>query len=142
MKLFSESIKEDENMSLKSKCLFGRWILMASKVYRRKNLPRWFDDWLYSLCKIKRQVSYNYKNLFKLVSVATKLINRRVNTTYFVKNHEILLSYFDESETQTPWNHVFSYTCEECILHFGESTTIKINIAIALIEVNWLTTVY
>ena len=87
-KTFSESVKKDDNMSLKNKCLFGGWILMASIR---------FEDWLYSLCKIKRHVSYNYKNLFKLVSVALKLMNCRVNTTYFVKNHEIFLNYFNES---------------------------------------------
>ena len=35
LKTFSKSIKDDENMSLKSKCLFGGWILMAPKVYRK-----------------------------------------------------------------------------------------------------------
>ena len=34
LKTFPKSIKEDENMSLKRKCLIGRWSLMASKVYR------------------------------------------------------------------------------------------------------------
>ena len=59
LKIFSKSIKEDENMNLKNKYLFGGWILMASKVYRMKDLSRRFKDWLYSLSKIKRQVSYN-----------------------------------------------------------------------------------
>ena len=122
-KTFSKSIKEDENMSLKNTYLFARWILMASKVYRRENLSCRFEYWLYCLGKIKRQASYNYRNLFKLMSVAPKLINCRVNTTYFAKNYEILLKYFNESETQTPWKHVFSCTCEDCISYFGEPAT-------------------
>ena len=113
LKTFSKFIKEDENTSLKNKYLIGGWILMASKIYRRENLSYRFEDWLYCLCKIKRQTSYNDRNLFKLMNVAPKLINYRVNTTYFVKNHEILLKYFDELETQTPWKHVFSCTCED-----------------------------
>ena len=35
---FEAIIKDDENMSLKNKCLFGGWILMASKVYRKEDL--------------------------------------------------------------------------------------------------------
>ena len=96
LKTFSE---DGENISLKNKCLFGGWILMASKLYRKHNLPCRFEDWLYRLCKVKRQVSYNYINLFKLMSVAPKLVNCQINATYFVKNHEILLNYFKEPET-------------------------------------------
>ena len=123
LKTFSESIKKDENMSLKNKCLFGGCILMASKVYRKK-LPHSFEDWLYSLCKIKGKVSYNYRNLFKLVSIAPKLINSRVNTTYFVKNHEILLNYFNELATQKPGNHMSSCTCEDCISYLREPASV------------------
>ena len=89
-------------MSLKNKCLFGGWVLMALKAYRKVNLSHKFDDWLYCLCKIKKQTSYNYRNLFKLMSAAPKLINCKINATYFVKNHEILLNYFNDLETQTP----------------------------------------
>ena len=101
LKTFSKSIKEDENMGLKNKTLIGGWILITSKVYRRQNLSCRFEDWLYEECRIKRQTSYNYKNLYKLMSVAPKLMNCRVNVTYLFKNHEILVKYFDE-ETQTP----------------------------------------
>ena len=52
LKNFSKCIKDDENMSLKNKCLFGGWILMASKLYRKENLPYKFEDWLYRLCKV------------------------------------------------------------------------------------------
>ena len=124
LKTFSESIKKDEDMSLKNKYLFGGWILMASKVYRRNNSTYSFKDWLQSLCKIKKQVSYNYRNLFKLVSVAPKLINCRVNTTYFVKDHEILLNYFNKLKTKTPGNHVSSCTCKYCISYFGKPATV------------------
>ena len=36
------------------------------------------------------------------MSAAPKLINCIINATYVVKNHEILLNYFNELETQTP----------------------------------------
>ena len=108
LKTFSKFIKEDENMSLKNKCLISEGILMVSKIYRREILSYGFEDWLYCLCKIKS----NYRNLHKLMNVAPQLNNCRVNTTYFVKNHEILFKYFDESETQTPWKDVFSCTCD------------------------------
>ena len=69
---------------------------MVSKLYRKDNLPYRIEDWLYHLCKVKRQASYNYRNLFKLMSVAPKLINCKINATCFVKNHEIPLNYFKE----------------------------------------------
>ena len=34
-------------MGLKNKCLFGGWILMASKVNGKENLSNRFEDWLY-----------------------------------------------------------------------------------------------
>ena len=124
LKTFLKFIKEDENMGLENKTLIGGWLLMASKVYKRQNLSCRFEDWLYEECKIKRQTSYNYRNLYKLMSVAPKLMNCRVNTTYFFKNHEILFKYFDE-ETQTPWKHAFSCTSEDCVSYFfGEPATV------------------
>ena len=58
--------------------IFGGWIPIVSKVYRRENnLPCWFEDWLYKECKIKKQTSYNFENLHKLMSVALKLMNCR-----------------------------------------------------------------
>ena len=124
LKTFSKSIKDDENVCLKNKFLIDKWVLMASKVYRRQNFPSRFENWLYCLCKIKRQASYNYRNLFKLMSVGLKQMNCRVNTTYFIKNYEILLKYFDELETQTPQKDTFSCACEDCISYFGESITV------------------
>ena len=57
------------------------------------------------------------------MSVAPKLINCKINSTYFIKNHEILLNYFKESKSQTPSKHVFPSTCEDCISSFGEAAT-------------------
>ena len=96
---------------------------MASKVYRRQNLSCRFEDWLYEQCRIKRQTSYNYRNLFKLMSVAPKLMNCRVNVTYFFKNHEILFKHFNE-DIQTPWKHVVYCECEDCISYFGEAAPV------------------
>ena len=76
-------------MSLKSKCLFGGWILTASKVYRKENLSYKFEDWLYCVYTIKKTDSCNYRNFFKLMSAAPKPINCKINATYFVKNHDI-----------------------------------------------------
>ena len=35
LETFSKCIKNDENMRLKNKCLFGGWLLMASKLYKK-----------------------------------------------------------------------------------------------------------
>ena len=111
-------------MSLKNKFLFGGWILMASKVYRKENLSYRFEDWLYCLCKTKRQTSYDFRNIFNLVNAAPKLINCKINAACFVKNHEILLNYFNELETQTPWKHAFSCMHQDCISYFGEPAAV------------------
>ena len=58
-------MKEDENMSLKNKFIFGGWISVAGKTYRRdklikgKNLPERFANWIYRECVIKEQIIYN-----------------------------------------------------------------------------------
>ena len=126
LKTFSKCIKNDENISLKNKCLFGRWISMASKLFRKGNLPYRFEDWLYRSCKVKRQASYNYRNLFKLMSVAPKLINCKINATCFVKNYEILLNYFKELETQdTLETRVFLYVWRLYFILWRSSYHIK-----------------
>ena len=118
LKTFSKSIKEDENLGLKNKTLLGGWLIMASNVYRRQNLTIKFEDLLYEQCRIKKQTSYNYRNLHRLMSAAPKLMNCRVNVTFFLKNHEILLKYFADEEIQTPWKHPFFCACEDCISYF------------------------
>ena len=111
LKAISKSMKEDENMSLKNKFLFGGWISVAAKAYRDdkiikgKSLPHRFENWIYRECKIQKQTIYNYRNLHKLMSVAPKLLNCRVNMTYYVKNHETLIGYFEENEEQIPWKY-------------------------------------
>ena len=83
-------------MSPKNKFLFGGWISVAVKAYRHdkiikgKNLPYRFEDWVYKECKIKKQIIYNYRNIYKLIGVALKLLNCRENIlklTSFVKNY-------------------------------------------------------
>ena len=88
------------------------------KLIKRKNLSQRFDDWMYRECGMKKRRIYNYKNL-ELISVAPKLLNCQVNTTYFVKNHEILMTYF-ENEKQIPWKHRFDRECGDCNSYFFE----------------------
>ena len=84
-------------MSLNNKTLLGGWISTAAKVFRRdksmgqRNLPGRFEECSYKACKIKKQTIYNCRNLYKLMSIAPKLMNCWVNMTYFVKNHEFFL---------------------------------------------------
>ena len=54
------------------------------------------------------------------MSVAPKLLNCRVNMTYFVKNYEILLDYFKENEEQIPCKNNFYCACKACISYFSE----------------------
>ena len=42
-------------------------------------------------------------NLYELMSIAPKLLNCQVNMTYFVKNYEVLMSYF--KSRQIAWKH-------------------------------------
>ena len=52
------------------------------------------------------------------MSVALKLMNCKVNTTYFVKNHDVFFKYFEENEEHIPWKHEFFCTCGYCISYF------------------------
>ena len=129
LKNFSKSMKEVENMSLNNKVSLGGWISTAVKVFRRdknmrrENLPGWFDDWMYRECRMKKKTINNYKHLYKLMRIAPKLMNSRVNMAYFVKNHDILMNYFEENEEQ-PWIYSVSCDCEACNSYFTEQTMI------------------
>ena len=111
-------------MSLKDKILMGGWISTAAKVFRRdknmrgENLPGRFENQMYRECGIKKQTIYNYKNLYKLMRLTLKLLNCKVNMTFFVKNHDILFNYFEEKEEQIPWKHNVCYDCETCSSYF------------------------
>ena len=65
---------------------------------RGKFLPNRFEDWILRECDIKKQTIYNYKNFYRLMIIAPKLLNCQVDMTYFVRNHDILLNYFQEIE--------------------------------------------
>ena len=118
-------MKEDENMNLRNKALFGGWISVARMAYKRdkliktKSLLQRFDDWMYKEFGIRKQRIYDYLNLHELMSVPPKLLNCRVNMTYFVKNHEILMTYF-KSEEQILWKHRFNCICNDCNSYFSE----------------------
>ena len=49
--------------------------------------------------------------------LAPNLLNCRVNIAIFVKNHEILFSYFEENKEQIPWKHNVYCDCETCDLY-------------------------
>ena len=65
-----------------------------------------------------KKTIYNYKNLYKLMRLAPKLLNCRVNMTYFAKNHEIPFSYFEKNEEQMLWKHNVCRDCETCSSYF------------------------
>ena len=126
IKIFSKSIAEVENTNLKNKALLGGWISIAAKVFRHEknirgeNLPDRFEDWLYREHGMKKQMSYNYKHLYRLMKIAPKLMNCRVNRTYFVLNHDILFNYFKEENEEQPWKHSVPCNCEVCSSYFAE----------------------
>ena len=82
---------------MKNKTLMGGWVSTAAKVFRRdknilgENLPGGFEDWMYRECEIKKQVFYNYKNLYKLMRLALKLLNCRVNLSFLLKTTRFFL---------------------------------------------------
>ena len=115
-------------MTLKNKVLLGSWIVTASKVFRHdkmqgRNLPGRYDQRMLKECKIKMQPMYNYKNLYKLMRIALKLLNCRFKMTYFVKNHDILFNQFNENEEQTTWKHNVNCACKNCNSYFTEHST-------------------
>ena len=83
-----------------------------------KNLPGRFEDWMYKECGMEKQTTYNYKNLVNLMEIAPKLMNCRVNMTYFVINHDILFNYFSEENEEQPQKHIVTCNCKVCNSYF------------------------
>ena len=52
------------------------------------------------------------------MSVAPKMMDCRVNTTYFVKNHEFFKNILKKMKNRYPGNMSFYCTCEYCISYF------------------------
>ena len=103
-----------------NKTLMGGWISTAMRVFRREmlgeNLLGRFEDWIYKECR--KTNNLYYKNFYKLMKLALKLLNCRLNMTFFIKNHKILFSYFEENEEQIPWKHSIYCDCETCSSYF------------------------
>ena len=120
----AETLKEDDNCSLKNKFIFGGWLSLAYKIYRHdkyiknKKLPNRFEHWLLHNCYIRKQQAMNYRNFNKLAHLAPKLLHCRVSFTYFVKNHEIFTSYLEENITSA-WRHELYCKCNVCEQYFS-----------------------
>ena len=80
----------------------------------------------------KIQTTYNYKNLYKLMKIAPKLMNYRVNMTYFILNHDILFNYFNEENEEQPWKRSVPCNCDVCNSYFTEQTITSWSINIKL----------
>ena len=126
IKNLTKSVSEVQNMSLKNKVLLGGWISTAAKVFRREknirgeNLPGRFEDWIYRQCGMKKQASYNYKNLYKLMKITPKLIKCKYYV--FVLHHDTLFNHFSEENEEQPWKrkHSVPCNCEVCRSYFAE----------------------
>ena len=119
LKSYSNYMNEVDNFGLKNSCLFGRWLTLAYSVYRYEKfvlgndaLPKNFETWVRNNCNISKTLSYNYRKFSKLVERAPKLVHCRVGLRYFVKRHNVLLTYFKNNES--PWVHKHSCSCSVC----------------------------
>ena len=60
------------------------------------------------------------------MSIAPKLFNCQVDTTYFIKNHQdILINYFQEIKN-TPWSHTSDCVCQYCNSYFTDTEHISV----------------
>ena len=116
-------------MSLRNTALFGGWISVARMVYKRdklikrKSLPPRFNDWMYEEFKIKKQKTYNYNKSLSVDEHCSKVVELSRNMRYFVKNPEILMTYF-KSKEQIVWKHQYDCTSEDCNSYFFEINAI------------------
>ena len=86
----------------------------------RENLPGRFEHWMHRECGMKKHANCNYKNLFKLIKIAPKLMNCRVSMTYFLINYDILFNYFSRENEEQPWKHSVCCDCEVCNSYLTE----------------------
>ena len=91
-------------------------VYKRDKLTEGEKLSRRFDYWMDKEFKIKKQINYDYINLYELMSIAPKLLNFRENMTYFVKSHEVLMTYC--KSRQIDCKHQHDCTCEDCNLYF------------------------
>ena len=120
IKVISKYVKETENASLKNNALFGEWLSNARNRYKyikNMDLPKQFDKWVHKECGMVKQTMYNYINLYKLICIAPKLYNCRVNMAYFIRNHKTLMTYV-QNEENIPWKHQFDCKCSNCNAYF------------------------
>ena len=66
---------------------------------RNEKFPKNFETWVRNNCNISKTLSYNYRKFSKLVERAPKLVHCRVGLRYFVKRHNVLLTYFKNNES-------------------------------------------
>ena len=120
---YNSNLKEVDNCFLMNVYLYGRWLILAYEVYRyeklicrNKELPSKFEQWIERNCDISRTSSYNYRNFAKLIQKSPKLVYCRVGMKYFIKHHDILLTYFTNNDS--PWRHKLACSCDICLKYF------------------------
>ena len=71
---------------------------------------------------VKKKIKkiYNYKHVYKLINIASKLLNYRVNMTFFVRNYEIFFGLFEENDKQIPQKSNIYCKCETILSYFSK----------------------
>ena len=91
-----EDIPQDDRFSFKEMSDYLKTFSKTFSCYRsqkygfeKQGVTWWldininqFEDWMFRVCGIKKQTIYNYKNLYKLMIIAPKLLNCRVNDLF------------------------------------------------------------
>ena len=120
--------REIENFYLKNGYLFGKWLKVATKLYRYERfvkkeakLPSTFERWLkqYGISKSTADV---YKRLTTLVDLAEKLVNCNVSVKFIMQNFNALMTFF-QSDSNSVWRHKVDCHCGECIEYFNISVS-------------------
>ena len=90
-----------------------------------KNLSGRFEDWMFKECQIKKQSIYNYKNLYKLMRIAPKLLNCRVNMTCLLTAMIFFLFIFKKTKSRHRGSITFTvivklltHTLQNILRHF------------------------
>ena len=122
VKMYIKMVQKTDNFVLKNTYTLGSWLILAEKHFkhekylkRNPSLPKQFGQWIKTF-GISRQSGDIYKNIFKLINKAPRLINCQISINLLKKNYSLLSEYFETKDS--PWKHDRKCKCDICRSYF------------------------
>ena len=119
---FKKRFDGSSNIMLRNAYNFGKWLNVARKVFQRekvlkqKKLQKTFAIYVKEIANISKQTQWNYKQIYKLIEKAPKIMKCQIKYVYLIQKNKILMAYFNTEDSV--WKHPRDCDCTECIAYF------------------------